>query len=74
MTNFIAHNSVTRRYLKRGELMAKRFTSSSLRGADGKQTEGWRGSDPRLTFYGRVFITLSRSLFSNSEHHPQVAQ
>lgn len=40
MTNFIAHNSVTRRYLKRGELMAKRFTSSSLRGADGKQTEG----------------------------------
>lgn len=29
MTNFIAHNSVTRRYLKRGELMAKRRAEAS---------------------------------------------
>ncbi|EBE1135711.1 regulator [Salmonella enterica] len=29
MTNFIAHNSVTRRYLKRGELIAKRRAEAS---------------------------------------------
>lgn len=29
MTTFIAHNSVTRRYLKRGELMAKRRSEAS---------------------------------------------
>lgn len=54
MTNFIAHNSVTRRYLKRGELMAKRFTSSSLRGADGKQREVNMGSE--LTFQDRTVV------------------
>ena len=30
MTNLIAHNSVTRRYLKRGELIAKRRAEASL--------------------------------------------
>lgn len=30
MTNLIASNSVTRRYLKRGELMAKRRAEASL--------------------------------------------
>lgn len=29
MTNFTAHNSVTRRYLKRGELIAKRRAEAS---------------------------------------------
>ncbi|HIC6634052.1 TPA: hypothetical protein ACW331_000827 [Salmonella enterica subsp. enterica] len=35
MTKFIASNSVTRRYLKRGELMAKRRAEASLNALQG---------------------------------------
>ncbi|MBE0395331.1 hypothetical protein ILP74_07600 [Citrobacter amalonaticus] len=35
MTNFTAHNSVTRRYLKRGELIAKRRAEASQNALQG---------------------------------------
>lgn len=39
MTNLIAHNSVTRRYLKRGELMAKRRAEASQNASQEKSAK-----------------------------------